>query len=412
MVMYNKLNLLVVGLFMFALNSFADMPLAECKEKVASGDAEAMWQLGQRYENGDGVRKDNLKAVSQYRKAAEKNHIKACFRMAQLYETGKIVGKDPVKAARYRALANGDSGEMAAALAKTAQDQSKIDYIEIALDYIIGRNGKERNAKEGIQILYKAAKDNPTAQRVFVERWEKGDLDAGLDTIGGEDWQLVLPWFKKQFDKGKCKGGMILANDSYRNKRYDEAVKYWRASGDAGVAKSWFLLGKFYCYDEENGGGPKSMRSDIKAKNAFEKCLKLDSTWFDAKINIGYLCAFGDDKCIDYRRAMNIFSAAMKSDSKNKCYPYWYGYAGRNNVWEKLNSRWSDKRVKYLWAKNDSKTLTNAEYYELKKFVDEVKQCEKDEESYMKYVLKSANKGYAPAKEYYDAWQKKRNESN
>lgn len=404
--------LFVFGFLSVAMTTLAaTMSLSECKEKAADGDAEALWQLGQRYENGDGIRKDGLKAVSQYRKAAEKNHAKACGRLAELYATGKIVGKDPVKAARYRAQAKGDSGEMAAALAQTAQERSKVDYIEVALDYIIGRNGQQRDAKKGIQLLYKTAKDNPTAQRVFVDRWEKGDLDEGLGILDADDWNLVLPWFKAQYEKGRRKGGMVLGNEAYRNKRYDEAVRYWQASAEAGLPKSWFLLGKFYCYDEENGGGPKSMRSDIKAKKAFERCLKLDATWTDARINIGFLCVFGDEKCADYPRAMSIFSAAMRNNPNDERFPYWYGCAGRNEAWRKLNSHWKDNRVKYLWAQNDKKALTNSEYNELKRFVDEVKQCEAEEEKYMQYVLRSANKGHEPAQECYRKWAEKHGRS-
>ena len=49
------------------------LELDECKDRASAGDADAAWQLGQRYESGDGVRKDNLRAVAQYRKAAAKN---------------------------------------------------------------------------------------------------------------------------------------------------------------------------------------------------------------------------------------------------------------------------------------------------------------------------------------------------
>ena len=167
------------------------LELDECKDRASAGDADAAWQLGQRYESGDGVRKDNLRAVAQYRKAAAKNHAKACARLAELYETGKIVGKDAVLAAKYKALANGESAELATALAKTSNERARVDDIEVALDYIIGRNGKQRDAKAGVRLLYQTAKDKPVAQRVFVERWEQGDLDDGLSTLDNSEWDLT-----------------------------------------------------------------------------------------------------------------------------------------------------------------------------------------------------------------------------
>ena len=382
------------------------MPLSECREKAAAGDAEALWQLGQRYERGDGVRKDGLRALSQYRKAAEKDHAKACGRLAELYETGKFVAKDPVKAARYRAKSRGESVEAAAALAQTAQERAKIDPIEVALDYIIGRNGIDRDAKKGIALLYAEAKDNPTAQRVFVERWEKGDLDAGLDTLDGDDWKLVLPWFKTQFDRGRRKGGLLLGNEAYRERRYSDAADYWRASGAAGLAKSWFLLGKLYCYAEKDGGGPKYMRSDIKAKKAFERCFALDSSWTDAKINVGFLCLFGEERCTDYRRAMDIFSGAMTAWPNDLRFPYWYGLAGRYETCRQFNLQWRQGRVDYLLDKNKNGTLSPSEQVELQRFADEYRKFEAAEKKYMRYVQQSADKGYEPAKTCYTEWEK------
>lgn len=406
--MCNK-HLIVFALCGLLLNAGAvGMTLDECKKLASEGNAEALWQLGRRYENGDGVRKDGLKAVVQYRKAADMNHAKACGRLADLYETGTIVGKDPVMAARYRVQAKGDSGEIAAAVAKTEQERSEVDYIEVALDYIIGRNGKTRNAKKGVQILYKTAKDNPTAQRVFVERWEEGDLDDGLDTLDDDDWKLVLPWFEDQYKKGRRKGGLVLGNQAYRTKRYYDAVRYWQWSGVAGVPKAWFRLGKFYCYDEENGGGPKAMRSDIKAKDAFERCLKVDSSWASARINIGYLCVYGAGRCIDYPRALRIFSDAMRDEPDNEYYPYWYGTAGRNQIWDKFNARWNTKRIQYLWTQHAKKQLAPLEWDELNRYCTDVKRCDEEEKGYMAYILRLANKGYEPAKKAYQKWTEKR----
>lgn len=399
-------GVIIASLLLAAMASA--MPLSECREKAAAGDAEALWQLGQRYERGDGVRKDGLRAVSQYRKAAEKDHAKACGRLAELYEAGKFVAKDPVKAARYRAKSRGESVEAAAAIAQTAQERARVDPIEVALDYVIGRNGVDRDAKKGIALLYAEAKDNPTAQRVFVERWEKGDLDAGLDTLDGDDWKLVLPWFKAQYDRGRRKGGMVLGNEAYREGRYSAAVDYWRASGAAGLAKSWFLLGKFYCYEEKDGGGPKHMRSDVKAKKAFERCLALDSSWTDAKINVGFLCLFGDERCTDYRRAMDIFSGAMNAWPDDVRYPYWYGLAGRNETWRQFDLRWKQSRVKELQSRAKFGALTQADHLDIQRYNEDVGRCEAATEKYMRYVLNSANRGHEPAKECYQAWDKER----
>ena len=34
------------------------------------------------------------------------------------------------------------------------------------------------------------------------------------------------------------KGGLVLGNEAYRVKKYKDAEKYWRAAGEAGLAKA------------------------------------------------------------------------------------------------------------------------------------------------------------------------------
>lgn len=276
-------------------SSSGDMSLSECRDKAAGGDAEAMWQLGQRYEIGDGVRKDGLKALSQYRNVAEKNHPKACERLAELYETGRIVGKDPVKAAKYRALASGENAEHAAERARTELKKNQVDEIETSLDYILGRNGKSKDPKVGIRILYAQAKDKPAAQRVFVNRWAKGDLDNALDVISDEEWGLLIPWFKDAWDRGNTATGLILGNEAYRCKRYRDAVSYWEKSG---LAKAWYFVGRFYANwsKEGEGGGPKHMKDETLSRKAYERCLKIDNSWDKARFELGLIYAFATKK--------------------------------------------------------------------------------------------------------------------
>ena len=69
----------------------AGYSLEECQRKASAGEAEAQWHLGQRYEMGDGIKKNNVKAIAQYKKAAERKHPKACARLAEFYEKGIIV---------------------------------------------------------------------------------------------------------------------------------------------------------------------------------------------------------------------------------------------------------------------------------------------------------------------------------
>lgn len=404
MAVFSKSVLCVVGVALATIVCADRLPLGVCQKRAAAGDAEALYQLGQRYETGEGVRKDGLKAVSRYRQAAEKDHPQACARLAELYETGTIVGKDPVRAARYRARARGESGEQAAAEAKKEQERAKVDMIEVALDYIIGRNGKTQDAKKGVRLLYETAKDDPTAQRVFVERWERGNLDAGLEMIGEEEWSLIFPWFKTQYEKGRHKGGLVLGIAARKEGRYEEAVQYWTASGTAGVPRAWFLLGEFYYYDEENGGGPKSMRSDLKAKRAVENCLTQDSSWLEARVFLGNICLYGEGKAADYPRAKGIFASLMRADPDNADYLYKYARAGWQNIFRRFNARWPVRRTEYLWQQHQKNCLTGQERQEMKRYLEDLEKGAKEEAKWMKDIRRAAEKGCKEAEEVYRKW--------
>ncbi len=84
------------------------MEIGECRRLAAEGNAEAQWQLGQRYEKGEGVKQDFVRAIAQYKKAADQGHKAACAKLASCYETGKLVGKNPAQAAKYREMADGE----------------------------------------------------------------------------------------------------------------------------------------------------------------------------------------------------------------------------------------------------------------------------------------------------------------
>lgn len=107
---FNKFRLTVatVVLAIGFISAAPTMPLDECRRMAAEGDAEAQWQLGQRYEKGDGVRQDSMRAIAQYKKAADQGHKAACAKLASCYETGKLVGKNQAQAAKYREMAEGE----------------------------------------------------------------------------------------------------------------------------------------------------------------------------------------------------------------------------------------------------------------------------------------------------------------
>ena len=83
---------------------------AEAKRKAESGDAKAQIGLARMYHSGDGVTKDDAKAVEWYQKAASHGHAGAQFNLGAMYYSGYGVAKDEAKAVEWwqKAAAQGN----------------------------------------------------------------------------------------------------------------------------------------------------------------------------------------------------------------------------------------------------------------------------------------------------------------
>lgn len=327
-------RLTVAALVMFATSAMwaaEGMSLAECREKAASGDAEAQYQLGQRYEEGDGIAKNGIRAVIQYKKAAEQKHRKACARLSDLYSRGEYVRKDTVMAAKYKAMAGGEDEKIAVARAEESVRTERMDEIEDALDWILGRNGKSKDPKIGIRILYEAAKKKPIAKMVFVKRWEQGDLDRALSVLTDTEWALIVPWFREAFASGRKKAGLIVGNNERYDKNYLAAANYYLEAGKAGLPKAWYFYGLLYWTgsSKEEWGDSGFLKSDRKARAAFEQALKLDSGYDAVRWDLGLLYLYSKEKsCTDSKKAFDIFSYFYNKDKTDKLTLWLYGLSG------------------------------------------------------------------------------------
>lgn len=402
---FSKIRICILSALILipAIITAEEYTLEDCKAKAAAGVAEAQWQLGMRYETGDGVKKDSIRAITQYKKAAEQKHRQACLKLADLYGKGELVKKDPALAAKYKAWASNDNGELAAAKVKSSIEKSQIDEIEIAIDYILGRNGKTKDPKTGIRILYSQAKDKPAAQRAFVNRWARGDLDDALSQISDEEWSLVIPWFQDAYASGTKIAGHILGLESYRQKKYDEASSYWKAAAEAGSSKCWFFYAKMHCLsaDKEYGGGPDYMQSDDKAKFALERYLKAFPNDGEAAYMLGLICNFSEDRrCIDYKKASHLFEGFLQGDSVSK-WVYWnYGYSC-------FMSRCEFKFEKLIKLKRDleNNSYTRSERkFKTEDFQRIKNDCIKNEGNSIQYIKKASEMGCKSAQDFLELY--------
>ena len=79
--------------------------LPEIRKLAAQGDADAQWQLGVRYHNGEGVPRDDVQAMQWFLRAADQGHVTAQATLGAYYWAGRGVPQDLSKAYFWSALA-------------------------------------------------------------------------------------------------------------------------------------------------------------------------------------------------------------------------------------------------------------------------------------------------------------------
>ena len=81
------------------------MSLADLRKLADRGDADAQWQIGVRYHNGDGVPHDDAQAMQWFHRAAEQGHVTAEATLGAYYWAGRGVPQDLSQAYFWSALA-------------------------------------------------------------------------------------------------------------------------------------------------------------------------------------------------------------------------------------------------------------------------------------------------------------------
>ena len=76
-------------------------PIADVRIRANMGDARAQYNLGLRYDNGQGVSQDYTEAVKWYRKAADQGHARAQYNLGLCYDNGQGVSQDYTEAVKW-----------------------------------------------------------------------------------------------------------------------------------------------------------------------------------------------------------------------------------------------------------------------------------------------------------------------
>ena len=90
----------LAAIFMLVVSAFAES-VADYRKAAEQGDADAQYNLGLFYANGDGVSKDFAEAVKWWRKSAEQGNVEAQYRLGVCYKNGDGVTKNFAEAAKW-----------------------------------------------------------------------------------------------------------------------------------------------------------------------------------------------------------------------------------------------------------------------------------------------------------------------
>ncbi len=178
-----------------------------------NGSVDALFSLGQLYEQGKGVEQSYEEAVKRYKEAVEKGHNGAKYNLAELYVFGKGVGRNIEKAINLlKEYTHGGKGW---------------NFYNFG-DLLYFGKVVEQSYEEAVIWWKLSAKENYSrAEYMLGVCFEKGH---GVE----QSYEEAVKWYRKAIEKGNKDAMFNLAN-CYRYGRgversYSNAVKWYKES--------------------------------------------------------------------------------------------------------------------------------------------------------------------------------------
>ena len=229
------------------------------RRSAEMGNADAVYQLGLLYYEGEYIPQDYQQAAECFSRVADSGNPDAQYFLGDIYENGEGVSQDYVEAAkRYR-----------------------------------------RSAAQG----------NVEAQYCFAAL-----LEDGLGIV--QDYAAAAEWYLKAADQGDSEAQYNL-EDMYENGRgvpqdYSKAVEWYLKAADELDSDAMYRLG-FLC---ENGYGIS--QNYLKAANWYLKATNQGNT--DAAYNLACLYENGKGISMDYAKAAQYYRRAANKNNPDAAY--------------------------------------------------------------------------------------------
>ncbi len=238
------------------------------RKAVEAGNADAMYRLGEAYEDGEGVEEDEAEAVKWYReavkgyrKAAEAGNADAMNSLGEAYRDGKGVEEDEAEAVEwYRKAAEAGNADAMNSLGDAYENGEGVeeDEAEAVKWYRKAAEAGDHAAGYHLAFLYMGQGNKAEAVKWYRKAAEAGDTDAmyrlGYAYENGEgvkeDEEEAVKWYRKAAEAGNA---MAMDNLGYA---YDtgegvttdkaEAEKWYRKAAEAGNAVAMKNLASLY----------------------------------------------------------------------------------------------------------------------------------------------------------------------
>jgi TPR repeat protein len=197
-------------------------------ERLAyEGNADAQTSLGYMYQQGQGVAKDEKKAIEWYEKAIEQEQPYALFNLGLMYaNSSRYIAQDIEKAHALflrSAVAGVDLAQYEVALMFEQGAGCNQNYSEAAYWYEEAAKRGHKEAFNNLGVLYKEGRGVPqNFKRAFVcfSRAAEAGLSAAQYNLGmlydrgegvEEDHEKALEWCRKAAFQGHAKAKQIIS---------------------------------------------------------------------------------------------------------------------------------------------------------------------------------------------------------
>ena len=286
--------------------------------RAESGDVEAQLEVGKRYMNGDGVRRNTRTAVKYLENAAAKDNLEAIDLLGDCYRFGEGIDQDEAKAVGLY---------LRAAEKQYTESQSSLGHC-----YFNG-NGVEQNPIEAVRwFRLAAAKRDVFSLRMLGHCYLNGD---GVE----RDHTRALAYYKKASIDGD-KHAQYALGECFRmgdgtSPNYSEALRWYRMAAKQGHPEAAARLRG----DEDDLGGtyyPDDVRPDAEAGHPHAqyqlgmyywlgegvdednreaaKWLELaaNQNHADAQLTLAHLYDDGDEVGQDLQKAFDLYERCAK----------------------------------------------------------------------------------------------------